>query len=65
MIHEDAIINDEDIVETSGYGEIFIENFAIGTVKKYKNELYVVPFADFSKLRFVAVIKKKNNHVEI
>ena len=59
MIHEDTSVYENDIVETSSYGENFCEKVPIGTVIKKNDEFFIVPFADFNNLNYVEIISKK------
>jgi rod shape-determining protein MreC len=59
MIQEDIPIKNGDLVETSGYGNVFCEKIPIGTIRKEEETLYITPFVDFTSLKYVSVLKKK------
>ena len=48
-------IFDGAIVETSNYGKVFRGKIKIGTVKKIENDYFVVPYTDFSRLKYVCI----------
>jgi rod shape-determining protein MreC len=58
MVREDVQISDGDMVETSGYGEVFMEKIPVGRVKKNGDDLCIVPFVNFNRLKYVSVIQK-------
>ncbi len=53
-------IKEGNIVETSGYGNIFREKIIIGKVKKINDEYFVVPSVNFNNLKYVCIDKCKN-----
>ncbi|MDR3179764.1 MAG: rod shape-determining protein MreC [Holosporaceae bacterium] len=59
MIYEDISINEEDIAETSGYGNIFRDRIPVGKIiKEEDGSYYVVPFVNFNKTTYVSILKK-------
>jgi rod shape-determining protein MreC len=65
-VQDDVLpIYDGDFVETSGYGEVFVEKIPVGRVKKDGDRLSIIPFADFNQLKYVSVIQKVKKEDEI
>ncbi|MBE6447128.1 MAG: rod shape-determining protein MreC [Alphaproteobacteria bacterium] len=48
-------VSDGEIVETSNYGSVFREKMPIGKIQKIGANNYVIPFADFSNIKYVCV----------
>lgn len=63
-VREDVQISDGDVVETSGYGEVFMEKIPVGRVKKNGDMLSIVPFVNFNRLKYVSVIQKIEKKLE-
>ncbi|GHU17601.1 cell shape-determining protein MreC [Alphaproteobacteria bacterium] len=57
-IYEDVSIKNGDIVETSGYGGVFNDKIAVGKIVEENGVCRIVPFADFSAIEYVGVLKK-------
>lgn len=57
---QNDIIKEEDIAQTSGYGNVFREAIEIGTVKKIGGDYYVVPSVNFNALKFVCIERCQN-----
>ncbi|MDR1375751.1 MAG: rod shape-determining protein MreC [Holosporaceae bacterium] len=57
MVQEDVTFRDGDLVETSGYGNIFAEKIPIGKIKMDGGKAAVIPFVNFNSLGYVAIIK--------
>ncbi|MDR2067512.1 MAG: rod shape-determining protein MreC [Holosporaceae bacterium] len=57
MVQEDVTFRDGDIVETSGYGNVFAEKIPVGKIKMEGQKVSVIPSVDFNSLKYVAVTK--------
>lgn len=57
--HEDIAINSDDIVETSGFGEIFCEKIPVGKTIEKNGSFSIIPFVNFNVLKYVSILKKK------
>ncbi|GHU12214.1 cell shape-determining protein MreC [Alphaproteobacteria bacterium] len=59
MVYEDVSLKNGDIVETSGYGNVFHDRIPVGKVVEEENGTFcIVPFADFNAAEYVGVLKK-------
>lgn len=58
MKHEDMNINDGDLVETSGFGNIFCDKIPVGKVMKDGKDFFVLPIVNFNLVKFVCVLRK-------
>ncbi|MDR3187310.1 MAG: rod shape-determining protein MreC [Holosporaceae bacterium] len=64
IVQEDVTFQDGDMVETSGYGNVFVEKIPVGKVKMEGGKAFVTPFVDFNSLKYVAVIKNSTSPFE-
>ncbi|MDR2724017.1 MAG: rod shape-determining protein MreC [Holosporaceae bacterium] len=59
MIYEDISISEEDVVETSGYGNVFRDKIPVGKIMEEEDgSYYVVPFVNFNETTYVSILKK-------
>lgn len=58
-IHEDIKIEENEKVETSGYGNVFKDGILVGRIIKLKNKFFVRPNVKFYNLKYVIVLRKK------
>ncbi|MDR2682086.1 MAG: rod shape-determining protein MreC [Holosporaceae bacterium] len=59
MIYEDNSIDEGDIAETSGYGNVFRDKIPVGKIiKEEDGSYYVAPFVNFNKTTYVSILKK-------
>jgi rod shape-determining protein MreC len=59
MKHDDIAIKDGDIVETSGFGNVFRDKIPVGKVVEKNGNFSVIPFVNFNSLEFVGILKKR------
>jgi rod shape-determining protein MreC len=58
MKHDDGTIKDGDIVETSGFCNVFCDKVPVGKITKKNGIFEVIPFVNFNLLRYVCILKK-------
>lgn len=57
--HEDIDIKNNDIAETSGFGNVFCEKIPVGKIIE-KNKIFsIIPYVNFNSLNYVSILKKK------
>lgn len=61
IVHEDITLEPGQKVVTSGYGNVFDDNIAVGKVVEQNGSLVVVPYVDFSSIKYVNIVKKHAN----
>jgi rod shape-determining protein MreC len=59
MIHEDDLPENGDIVETSKYGNIFLDKIRVGKIETHGETLRIVPDVNFNFIEYVGVLMAK------